>query len=218
MSIFLCLCVFFAGSVALLASPPAQPPSGNQERNSGLVVYLGSNPGELMVSWWGYDENYYFIETSDDLKEWTLLPMVELGGDEAITLGFDLTDARRFWKLDYSDDPESDLLSTDYNGIGISAWDQLQLGYNPFEWVDTHGTGLTDVWELFWFGTVGVVDPNDNPDDDGLTNLQEYENGTDPEHPDTDGDGLKDGSDVAAGQNPFKKDHPLVAFSVYRLL
>ncbi|PWT96956.1 MAG: hypothetical protein C5B51_32360, partial [Terriglobia bacterium] len=46
------------------------------------------------------------------------------------------------------------------------------------------------------------LDPNDptiayeDPDRDGLTNLLEYQSGTDPNKPDTDGDGLNDGDEV----------------------
>lgn len=38
--------------------------------------------------------------------------------------------------------------------------------------------------------------PSEDPDHDGLTNLQEFQNGTDPNNPDTDGDGLTDGQEV----------------------
>ena len=38
--------------------------------------------------------------------------------------------------------------------------------------------------------------PFEDPDRDGLTNLQEYQLGTDPNNPDTDGDGLSDGNEV----------------------
>jgi DNA-binding beta-propeller fold protein YncE len=38
--------------------------------------------------------------------------------------------------------------------------------------------------------------PSQDPDHDGLTNLQEFQNGTDPNNPDTDGDGLTDGQEV----------------------
>ena len=46
------------------------------------------------------------------------------------------------------------------------------------------------------------LNPNDplvaqeDPDRDGLTNLQEFQAGTDPNNPDTDGDGLSDGDEV----------------------
>ncbi len=36
----------------------------------------------------------------------------------------------------------------------------------------------------------------EDPDRDGLTNLQEFQQGTDPNNPDTDGDGLNDGDEV----------------------
>ncbi len=211
----LALAVLCVGS--LRSSPPTQPPNEDQERNSGLVVYLDGSPVQIMVSWWGYDEKFYFIETSDDLEEWSMLPTVELGEEEAITLGFDLTEAHFFWKLQYSDDPESDLLSTDYNGIGLSAWDQLQLGYNPFESVDTDENDLHDAWEMHYFGATGV-DPAGDPDGDSLKNSEEFLAGTDPLDPDTDKDGLLDGNDVLQDRNPLVKDHPLAAFDLYLAL
>src|SRR5262249_54583975 len=60
----------------------------------------------------------------------------------------------------------------------------------------SHG-GIPDSWAI-----AHGLDPNDpampfeDPDHDGLTNLQEFQNGTDPNNPDTDGDGLTDGQEV----------------------
>jgi len=60
----------------------------------------------------------------------------------------------------------------------------------------SHG-GIPDDWAISH-----GLDPNDpampfeDPDHDGLTNLQEFQNGTDPHNPDTDGDGLTDGQEV----------------------
>ena len=49
--------------------------------------------------------------------------------------------------------------------------------------VDADHNGLPDGWEQAYFGTNGV-DPNADPDQDGLSNLQEYNLGTNPSEAD----------------------------------
>jgi probable HAF family extracellular repeat protein len=57
---------------------------------------------------------------------------------------------------------------------------------------DSDSNGLPDDWEKFYFGTMGV-DPNADPDGDGLTNRQEFEAHTNPNgSTDSDGDGVPD--------------------------
>lgn len=46
---------------------------------------------------------------------------------------------------------------------------------------DSDNDGLPDWWELQYFGSL-APQPGDDPDGDGLTNLEEYLNGTDPTH------------------------------------
>lgn len=45
--------------------------------------------------------------------------------------------------------------------------------------IDSDGNGLLDTWEIAHFGSIGQ-DPNDDPDGDGMTNLEEQKAGTDP--------------------------------------
>jgi hypothetical protein len=54
----------------------------------------------------------------------------------------------------------------------------LSITVNP-PLTDTDGNGLPDLWETAFFGQSGI-DPQSDPDGDGRTNLQEYQQGTDP--------------------------------------
>jgi len=67
--------------------------------------------------------------------------------------------------------------------------------------LDTDQDGLPDWWENEYFGTLDYG-PDDDPDNDGLTNLEEYNLSTHPANPDTDGDGLPDGWEVNHGLDP----------------
>jgi Mg-chelatase subunit ChlD len=66
---------------------------------------------------------------------------------------------------------------------------------------DSDGDTLPDAWEIFFmpFTDPNVADCGADPDQDGLTNCQEFEKGTNPGDPDTDDDGESDLTDP----NPF---------------
>jgi hypothetical protein len=46
--------------------------------------------------------------------------------------------------------------------------------------LDTDSNELTDAWEYQYFGVLTGTDPSGDPDEDGHTNLQEFQNGTNP--------------------------------------
>lgn len=83
---------------------------------------------------------------------------------------------------------------------------------------DIDGDGLPDTWEVANSlnkndnGTIGETSPGakdgpngalGDPDGDGLKNLQEFQNNSLAQNPDTDGDGLGDGVEVAGTSNAF---------------
>jgi hypothetical protein len=72
---------------------------------------------------------------------------------------------------------------------------------------DSDGDGLPDAWELFHAGSLSVMNQNSDLDKDGLLDVDEYLNNTDPNKGDTDGDGLSDAAEVRKHKtNPNSTD------------
>ncbi|MEP4076365.1 PQQ-dependent sugar dehydrogenase [Haloferula sp.] len=85
----------------------------------------------------------------------------------------------------------------------VDDWDDLDIG--PL--VDTDFDGMPDNWEMSNGLVVGVDDSaGDNDGEggaDGLTNLEEYLAGTDPQNSDSDFDGYNDGIEISQGTDPL---------------
>ncbi len=106
----------------------------------------------------------------------------------------------------YFIDSDSDIIPDIY---------ELEFGTSPTR-EDTDGDGLSDYFELIISMTDpllrdtdanGVPDPDEDPDKDTLTNLNELLNNTQPHNPDTDGDGLTDGFELLEFlSDPLLKD------------
>ena len=77
--------------------------------------------------------------------------------------------------------------------------------------VDLDEDGLPDFWEAEHdLDPKDPMDAYEDPDKDGLTNLQEHTYGTLPTNPDTDGDGFDDGTEVDRDTNPLdENDFPV---------
>ena len=116
-------------------------------------------------------------------------------------------------ELSWTFDDWQYLADTDEDGLPNLI--EKEIGSDPYN-PDTDGDGLPDGYEALTLGTDptkpdtddnGVLDCDEDFDEDGLTNLQEYEQGTEPYNEDTDGDGLKDGEEINTyGTDPLKVD------------
>jgi hypothetical protein len=92
---------------------------------------------------------------------------------------------------------------TNYDGwsLGICAVQLIDRG------LDADGSGIPDWYEMkYSLEPASAALAAADSDGDGLTNLQEFQHGTDPHNPDTDGDGLSDAREVALGTNPLAAD------------
>jgi hypothetical protein len=88
--------------------------------------------------------------------------------------------------------------------------------YFPLKvWWDSDADGLPNWWEIAMsldeHDATGRNGPTGDPDGDGLSNTEEYDNGTDAQLADTDNDGKSDYEEIMAGTDPT--DHT----SVFRI-
>jgi hypothetical protein len=88
--------------------------------------------------------------------------------------------------------------------------------HDPHEWEDTDGDGIgnnadtdddndgmPDDWETqYGLNPLAANDAGQDKDSDGLSNLEEYRQGSDPSSADTDNDGMMDKQEVDAGRHP----------------
>jgi len=95
-------------------------------------------------------------------------------------------------------------------GTGDSVSDNVD--YNPwcinsectlFDGEEDDASGLSKIVKLIW----GLIMGSDaDSDGDGVSDADEIAAGTDPNNPDTDGDGISDGDEVANGWDPTNPD------------
>lgn len=139
----------------------------------------------------------------------------------------DVDDMSDLWEIAYALDPlNATDNSTDLDGDGLLNADEYLAGTSPVV-SDCDEDGLNDGIEYLQYGTNPLDNDTDgdligdgyetkyalnphqddailDPDEDGLSNLQEYYLGTAPKQKDSDGDGFSDGAEVNLhGTNPL---------------
>lgn len=121
-------------------------------------------------------------------------------GDANADLDYDLL--TNLQEYQQNTDPKN----PDTDGDTLFDGEEVQYtGTNP-TLADTDGDGMPDGWEVMNGLDPLVNDANVDLDNDGLNNLDEYNNGTDPHNMDSDWDGLQDGYEVNKGFNPTNPD------------
>jgi hypothetical protein len=193
------LIVFFSVFCAI----PQLSAQGNGIEQASELVTVGP---DKFLRWYGHADRTYFIQVSDPndhLNRWTWAPIIESGNDEDISYEVDGTADKGFFRLKYTDQPTTDPDNDDFDGDTISNLDEVSY-YNsdPLD-SDTDNDGMPDGYEVTYYYDLNFDEGGYDYDGDGLTNLGEYNAGTEPYYSDTDGDGMKDGFEVTYSLDPL---------------
>ncbi|MGB7394412.1 MAG: Ig-like domain-containing protein, partial [Pricia sp.] len=162
---------------------------------------LGTDPNNPDSDGDGIDDGQEVTDNTDPLDDCdssngTPLPSTDCDNDG---LGNGM-------EADMGTDPNN----RDTDSDGLTDGEEVSLGTDPAE-PDSDGDGVADGQEVT--DATNPLDDCDsdggNPldtsdcDDDGLTNVEEENRGTNPENADTDGDGINDGREINEGTDPL---------------
>lgn len=128
-----------------------------------------ANPSVWKFTWQGQAGRTYFIQNSSDLQIWATLPVIEIGSGQRIEYGFTTNAPRFFFRLRFSDLPSASVFTADFDGDGVSNWDEIQQGLDPLT-TDTDGDGMPDGYELLMGLNPLLNDSASDLDGDGVRN------------------------------------------------
>ncbi len=116
-------------------------------------------------------------------------------------------DSHGYWGINYS---RIDGIKQPWEGEDLNLNGAVNTGETDPNSYDSDNDGLPDGWEV-WYGLNGLDGNGDDGangdvDNDGLTNMQEYENGTSPVSNDSDNDGLLDKYEIEHGTDANNPD------------
>jgi hypothetical protein len=159
-------------------------------------------------NWADRETDTFTIETSTDGGTTYSVPSAPISlqpyGDGFQTVSLPAVDITTV-RLNVSNNPA---LGED-NGTADTAVGLNEVRFFTPPPFDGDNDGLPDEWEITHFGNLshGPDDDDDQPNPDGLTNLEEFNAKTDPNDPDSDDDTLTDGEEVKIrGSDPTLKD------------
>jgi hypothetical protein len=129
--------------LTLLATCPVWGQPTGLSPNDGLGILRDPVEESSLLSWWGIHDRFYFVQESEDLVKWNFLPFFDRGSDDELAWGLKSTAPALFFRVLHTADPESGLMTADYDEDGLTTYEEYLLGANPFN-PDTSGDGIFD--------------------------------------------------------------------------
>ncbi len=140
-----------------------------------------------------------------------------LPADFEESIGFDPLDADSDWTQWYGNQADNGIIDGyEHSFNGLPVFVKYRIGADPFAF-DSDGDWLLDDFELMHLALTtsvcssdsdgnGILDRDEDPDDDGLSNYEEQTYGTEPLMADTDDDALPDREEISLGTDPCNAD------------
>jgi hypothetical protein len=154
---------------------------GEENGNPVLIT-----PKTIRVSWQTIPGKKYTLLFSPDLTAESWLPIEDayLGNGTITEYYFPLVQPTiNFWRVKIED--------VDSDGDGLTSAEEMALGLDPNQ--PQSLSGIDDAWlaknftDLLLSGGFYMIDPNADPDGDGISTLEEFQGGTDPNSADPEG-------------------------------
>ncbi len=122
--------------VLAMGASSAVPVNGRDPQagdlNSGLRLEWDEATSNHKLAWWGDENQTYFLMVSDDFIHWRYAPLIQSGFNSVSEHRFAPNGERLFFRLKYTDDLPGDPFDGDIDGDGLSNWNELLLGTDPF--------------------------------------------------------------------------------------
>jgi hypothetical protein len=122
------------------------------------------------------------LQQSPNILEWSYLPWIASGNDGPLGLTVRSSAGAGFFRWRATDRSVADPWTADFDGDGVGNGDELLRGTDPLSAADGDASGLPDDWEQCYFQRIGV-DPHATAPGGGMTNLQHFTLGSNPNHP-----------------------------------
>ncbi len=142
--------------LCLILLPILSQAQTEDEANEGSKIERDTENNLWRLKWWSREGRTYLVQHSEDLSLWTWMDVIVTGDDSVREVGLNADASKFFMRLVSTDFPSVDPANEDWDGDGVSNYEELLNQTDPFSNKDTDGDGVSDDKEI-----ADGTDPND---------------------------------------------------------